>query len=100
MKFLFIIISFFVFNTISAQKQLKYKFSIEKESKKEVLSIIKNELGDSTSSKKNKIFWVENKDNYDYKVSVNGKKIQIYYLGKSPEVEKRIKDLYSELKDK
>jgi hypothetical protein len=93
-----ILILLFTTSIVFSQKQLKYNFSIDKNTKELVIAKIKSDLGNLSYIKKNRTFWVEKTDNYEYRVSIKKRKINIFYKGDDILVEKKIKSLYSKIK--
>lgn len=93
-----ILILLFTTSFIFSQKQLKYSFTIDKNTEDLIITEIKNDLGNLNHIKKNKLFWSEKTDNFEYKVSVKKRKVYIFYRGNDTLIEKKIKTLHNKIK--
>lgn len=98
LKYLLVIGFLFLLSQIQAQTQLKYSFSVDKNNTETVQDIIKESLGEWSTSKKNKIIWLKKLTRSEYKISIKSNKVRIYYKGKDNTIERKIEDLYTELK--
>lgn len=95
----FICFLLFSSNFLFSQIQLKYIFKIEKNKIDSVVEIIKENIGDVNFKKNGKFIWVERKNEYEYKISLKKKKVQIFYKGNNLAIEKKIRFLHEKIKD-
>jgi hypothetical protein len=88
--FFLLIITSFTFSQI----QIKYKVSIEKNTKEVVAQILENDLGKPKEIKKFNLFWFHKTSNYEYMISLKKRKIAFFYKGNDSLIENKIRGLY------
>jgi hypothetical protein len=91
------VVVFFLLMTTSSifsQSKIKYKVSIEKNTKEVVAQVLENDLGKPKEIKKNNLFWFKKTSNYEYMISLKKRKIVFFFKGNDSLIENKIRVLY------
>jgi hypothetical protein len=84
---------------IFSQKKIKYSFTIDTDKQEVVTQILENDLGKPKEVKKNKLLWLDKTDTYEYKISLNKRKIIFFYKGNESLIENKIRVLHLKVKN-